>query len=207
MEIVLALAALQVGLIREPVFVAIVTAAIISSMVMVPWLARSLRQRAEVSLLEFFPRRAIVPDLRSVSRDQAIAELCKAAAEQAGIEEDDIYRAVLERENEAGTALEDGIAVPHARLPSLKVPVIAFGRSLEGIEWDSPDGKPTRSVFLILTPPDADVIQVQILRNICRAMGSDEKRAQLMQAQDREQIWDILQKDFTAAYVRTKAAT
>lgn len=204
MEIVLALAALQMGLIKEPVFIAIVFGAIVSSMVMVPWLARSLRERKEISLLEFFPRRAIIADLGSASRDQAIAQLAKACAEQSGLDEEFIYLAALERENEMGTGLEEEIAVPHARLPSLKVPVVAFGRSVQGIDWNSPDGKLTRFVFLILTPPDDDAIQVQILRHICQTMSREGHREQVMKASDREQIWDRLHRFFTATYIMTK---
>lgn len=60
------------------------------------------------------------------------------------------------------TAVEEGIALPHARLPTLLKPVILFGRSLQGIEWNSPDGKPAHLIFLILTPKTDD--EVQILR-------------------------------------------
>ncbi|MGE5307713.1 MAG: cation:proton antiporter [Deltaproteobacteria bacterium] len=204
-ELVLALAALHLGLIKEPVFIAIVVGAIVSSMVMVPWLARSLKQRKEISLLEFFPKRAIMADLPAASRDQAIALLCKAAAEQAvGMEEEDIYRAVLKRENEMGTALENEIAVPHARLSVLKTPVVAFGRSLQGIDWNSPDGKQTRLVFLILTPPEDDSIQVQILRLIARTMSEEANRDEVLRARDRDQIWELLHKFFTKTYVRTR---
>ena len=204
MEIVLALAALQLGLIREPVFIAIVFGAIVSSMIMVPWLGRSLRERKEISLLEFFPRRAIIGDLVTTSRDQAIAQLAKACAEQAGLEEERIYKAVLARENEMGTGLEEEIAVPHARLPGLKAPVVAFGRSVQGIDWNSPDGKLTRFVFLILTPPEDDAIQVQILRLICQSMGRELHREQVINAGDRDQIWELLHRFFTSTYVKTK---
>jgi Kef-type K+ transport system membrane component KefB len=206
MEIVLALAALQLGLITEPVLIAIVFGAIVSSMIMVPWLAHSLKQRKEISLLEFFTRRAVVADLKAASRDQAIAELCKACAEQAGMEEEEISRAVLARENEMGTAIEDEIAVPHARLPVLKTPVVAFGRSSQGIDWNSPDGKLTKFVFLILTPPDDDAIQVQILRLIARSMSREENRERIKSAHDREQIWELLHSFFTATYVKTRGA-
>ena len=205
MEIVLALAALQLGLIKEPVFIAIVFAAIISSMVMVPWLAHSLKTRKEISLLEFFTRRAVIADLAAATRNQAIAELAKASAGQTeGLEEDDIYKAVLARENEMGTALEEEIAVPHARLPSLKRPVVAFGRSSGGIDWNSPDGKLTKFVFLILTPPEDDSMQVQILRLIARSMSLPENRETIMRGGDREQIWELLHKFFTATYIKTR---
>ncbi|MBU4305451.1 MAG: hypothetical protein KJ893_07525 [Candidatus Omnitrophica bacterium] len=34
-------------------------------------------------------------------------------------------------------------------MPELKRPVILFGRSYGGIEWNSPDGKPACFIFLL----------------------------------------------------------
>jgi mannitol/fructose-specific phosphotransferase system IIA component (Ntr-type) len=64
------------------------------------------------------------------------------------------------------TAIEEGIALPHARIPGLNEPIVVFGRSIAGFEWDSPDGKLTKIIFLILTPVEDDNIQLQILRII-----------------------------------------
>jgi len=108
-----------------------------------------------------------------------------------------IYSAVIERENTMGTAIEEGVAVPHARLPFEKKPLIVFGRSLNGIEWNSPDGKPTHFVFLIFTPRQDDWSQVQILRIIAKAMSNQETRAALLTAADELQVWRVLENAFT----------
>ena len=49
-----------------------------------------------------------------------------------------------------------------------------FGRSAQCIDWNSPDGMKTRSIFLILTPQGDNDVQVQILRMLS-AIISDEK--------------------------------
>lgn len=101
-----------------------------------------------------------------------------------------------------GTAIEKGIAVPHARLNLIKRPLIAFGRSTGGIEWDSPDGQPTRFIFLILTSPDDDWIQVQILGSIARVMANEEIHDRILHAQNAQEIWVILREAFTILKVR-----
>ena len=93
--------------------------------------------------------------------------------------------------------MEEGVAVPHARLAALKRPVVIFGRSTAGIEWNSPDGKPARFIFLILTP-ETDDVQVQLLAIIARTMSSKSTRDAIMQAGETHEIWDILQKMFTS---------
>jgi hypothetical protein len=69
-----------------------------------------------------------------------------------------------------GTALEEGLAIPHARFERLDRPVVVFGRSEAGIEdWNSPDGKPTHFIFLALTARHSDV-QCKSWRLIVRTM-------------------------------------
>ena len=197
MEIVVGLMALEYGLITEPIFVAIVFGAVISSVILGPWFYYSIRRRKEVSVLEYFAARDIIDVLKHNERDTAIQELCELAGRQDDLPEaKSIYEAVIKRENEMGTAIEEGIAVPHARFSAIKRPVICFGRALNGIEWNAPDGRLTRLIFLILTPEDDDDSQVQILGFIAKTMSDDNLRKAVMEKQDAAGIWLLLQKAF-----------
>ena len=116
MEILVGLLAFEYNLIIEPVFVALVFSAVISSVILGPWLSYSIRKRKEISVLEFFSRRAIMSELGTADRDEAIRKLCEIIGEQEGILDTEmLYSAVLQRENVMGTAIEEGVAVPHAR--------------------------------------------------------------------------------------------
>ena len=204
-EIVVGILALEYRLISEPVFVAIVCGAIISSVIFGPWLSYAIKRRKEISVLEFFNRRIITPDLRSSSRDAAIRELCEKAAEQEGSPEvENIFKSALERENAMGTAIEEGIAVPHARFNSIARPIIIFGRSIAGIDWNSPDGKATQFVFLILTPESDDAIQIQILRVIAVVMSDKKTREAVLSASQTQDIWNILQAALNSYNITNK---
>jgi Kef-type K+ transport system membrane component KefB len=193
MEIIIGLIALQSRLISEQVFVAIICGAIISAVIVGPWLGYSIRKRKKISVLEFFLRDAIAANLKETDRDATIGRLCEIAAEQEHIAQADLlYKAVLARENAAGTAMEEGVAVPHARTELIKRPLVVFGRSLRGNEWNSPDGKPAQFIFLILTPKTDDEAQVQILGHIARAMSKPQTRQDILVADDAHAIWRIL---------------
>jgi Kef-type K+ transport system membrane component KefB len=194
-EIIVGLLCLQHGLITEQVFVSLVFAAIISSMLLGPWLGYSINKRKKIGVLEFFLRDAIIANLKETDRDGAIGRLCEVASEQEHFAQaDSLYEAVLNRENAAGTAMEEGVAVPHARVPFVKRPLVVFGRSHKGIEWNSPDGKPAQFIFLIITPSTDDEAQVQILGHIARAMCKPETRQDIMAAPDAHAIWRILHR-------------
>ncbi len=206
MEIIVGLVALEYGLITQAVFVAIVVGALFSSVILGPWLSYVISRRKEVSILEYFFKGSIRADLKATTRDEVLRELSELAAAQERVHEaEDIYAAVLERENEMGTALEEGIAIPHARFNRMVRPIIVFGRSRTGIEdWNSPDGQHTHFIFLVLAPPQSDD-QVQILAHLVRTMQDPALRERILQADNADAIWSIFSKAFAPhRVVRTK---
>jgi len=198
MQIVVSILALEYGLITETVFVAIIFGAVFSSIILGPCMSFSLKKRKEVSIEEFFSRRAILTELKASTPSDAIRELSIAIAAQENMpDEDIIYNMVIERENRMGTAIEC-CAIPHANIVHLKKPVIAFGKSVSGIDWDSPDGSPTHFVFLILTPEEDSESQLSILRAISMAMSKDELRGALHEADSYGEIWKTLHDEIVS---------
>jgi len=195
MEMVVALVALQEKLITVPVFVAIVFAALVSSIALGPWLAWTTRRRRALNVLDVFLRRAMRLNLRGSTRWEAIHELCEAAAEQGGLPETAVLNAAARaREETAGTAIGEGMAVPHARLAALTKPLVVLGRSVPGIEWDAPDGLPAHLIFLILTPANDRGLQVQLLGALAKGLGDPALRQRLLAAPDEPAAWTILRQ-------------
>jgi mannitol/fructose-specific phosphotransferase system IIA component (Ntr-type) len=197
MEIVVGLLALEYNLITEPIFVAIIFGAVISSIILGPWFSYSIKRRKKVSVLEYFSARGIVDNIKDDDRNKAIEKLCRLAANQdENLDFESVYEAVIKREIEMGTAIEEGISVPHARLSEIRRPFVFFGRSIDGIDWNAPDDKPTHFIFLILTPKDDYDSQVQILGFIAKIMSQKENRDNLVKASDSAEIWNLFQREF-----------
>lgn len=91
-----------------------------------------------------------------------------------------------------GTTLEEGIAVPHVQLEGLKESVVTVGQSTLGIEWNSVDAKPADLIFLILTPTGQSAQQLHILCTIAMAMRNPTNRQALLDAENKEGIWNVL---------------
>lgn len=205
MEIVIGLLALKYNLISQSMFVAIVLGGVISAAILGPWLKKSICGRSQISALEFFSRREIVPEVAASDIDGVIRELCVVASEQGNMPlAESLAKEVLRRESSMGTAIECSVALPHGRIPLLVRPVVVFGRSESGVEWNSPDGKPTHFIFLILTPKEDDAIQVQILRIIAKTMSDPKIQERLMTASGRDEIWRALEEAFTVHHVIKK---
>jgi Kef-type K+ transport system membrane component KefB/mannitol/fructose-specific phosphotransferase system IIA component (Ntr-type) len=182
MEIILALLALEAGLLREQVFVALVVMALATSLISGPAMKWLLRGANEESLPTLLLRGAWVERLAAATASQAIEELVASLRGALGDREARACRAVLDREADASTGLGDEVAVPHAVVAGLDRPVLALGCAPTGIDFNAPDGVPSRIVFLLLMPPRAHDQEVRILAQIARAVVDPVARARLLGA-------------------------
>jgi K+:H+ antiporter len=199
MEIIVGMLALELKLIPESVFVAIVFAALFSSIIVGPLLAWCIRRRRVVAVGEFLLRGAITHKLEAATRWEAIDGLCgKVASCMGNIYGENVTGAVRERERIMGTGLERGVAVPHARIEGIDEPLVAFGLSKGGITWDARDGLATHFVFLILTPEKEEGLQVQILAAIARVMSQGHIPDRVMAAEKEEDVLNALSEAFSA---------
>ncbi|MBN1420641.1 MAG: cation:proton antiporter [Planctomycetes bacterium] len=184
MHIVISTLAYEFGLINTRLYIAIIGAAVASSIILGPWLSWLVRLRARVDIAKILRPEGILPDLGAATRREAIAVLCRRAADLSGADADAILESVLRREEQMPTSLGEGIARPHGRIEGLDAPLLLLGREPRGIEWDAPDGRPVRLIFLILTPADAHDAQMRISQAVAKAARADEVRQGLLAATD-----------------------
>ena len=53
-------------------------------------------------------------------------------------------QAIIEREQQSTTGIGEGIAIPHAKSGAVKEAALCFGRSKDGIDYESLDGQPAK---------------------------------------------------------------
>lgn len=177
MEIILGLLALQYGVIQEDMFVALVVLALVSSILGGPMMRMFISQPRKWPLAELLDATGFLPNVEATTREDVIRELAQPAAQAAGLDPKMIVDAVLARERALSTGIGHELAVPHARLDGLKEPVLVLGHSRAGIDFDSPDGKPARLVFLLLFPREDPAVQLQITAQIARLFRDAEARS------------------------------
>jgi Kef-type K+ transport system membrane component KefB/mannitol/fructose-specific phosphotransferase system IIA component (Ntr-type) len=197
MEIVISLLAFNAGLITESVFVAIVFAALLSSMLMGPWMARAIRRHPPISMRYVHPELIIVTAAEP-GRDTIITQLSERIALMGAVSSGPLTAAVVRREQEYSTSLGEGLAIPHARIEGIDQPYIAYAHSPLGVDWNSPDGEPARHIFLIAMPRAMEAEQVRVLAAIARMMSKAANRSYLDQATDPGAIAEKLNRDLSS---------
>jgi Kef-type K+ transport system membrane component KefB len=205
MEIVVALLAYESGVIRGTVFVAIVFSAVLSSVVMGPWMRRAMQVRAAVRISDLLLEKLIWPALPAGSREEAIRQLAAGAARHIGISADSIAVAAWSRETEFGTGIGHGAAIPHVRLEKVVKPALAIARTPQGIDWNAPDGQPVRQIFFLVTPSDVHDVHVQILAAIARIVQNPQNRA-LIDSVEQDRLWPTLKTLFQQEDERKKTS-
>lgn len=190
MEIILALLAREAKLIDDRVFVALVTMAIGTSLLAGPSMKRLLYPRTKKGVVddaaELVRDGAFLPELASSTSARAIEELGRALRPAIGELVEPALISVLEREMVAPTGLGDEVAIPHAAVEGLAQPVVALGLSSRGIEFDAPDGRPAKIVFLLLLPPKAYEREVHVLAALARSVFDEPARRALLGAKSIE---------------------
>jgi Kef-type K+ transport system membrane component KefB/mannitol/fructose-specific phosphotransferase system IIA component (Ntr-type) len=198
MEIILALLALEAGLVKEQVFVALVVMALVTSLFSGPAMKAMLRGIDEEDLGALLTRGAWVGRLQAATATAAIEELTLALESKLGGRASAAVRAVLEREATASTGLGDGVAVPHAVVPGLNRPLVALGLAPEGVDFNAHDGQLSKIVFLLLIPPRAHDQEVRILAQIARSAIEPASRERMLAARSLGDVLRVI-SDATAA--------
>lgn len=193
MEILVAYIAFESGLITSPIFIAIVCGAIFSSIIMGPWMRRSLMRKKSVRIFDFFNIDRIIHTIQATQRDKAINEISQKLTEILKPEQiEEILEEVKLRESNFGTGIGYGVAIPHARTELVQEPVLIFARSKNGIEWNAPDGKLVNFIFFLISPKSSGDVHVQVLSKIAKMMHSEDNRSDIELCEDNETILTVL---------------
>ena len=105
---------------------------------------------------DFLAEETVLPALEGRTKDDVIEELAEAVSKHhPEIDHWRLVGALQDRERLNSTALGEGVAIPHGRLAGVKRVVAAFGRSPQGVDFNSLDGKPTHLFFLLVAPEDS----------------------------------------------------
>jgi len=189
MHIVVAILALSSGLISQQIFVGIVAASIISTVVFGPWLAQAIRHRKKGLLSVVFSTDSILLEADYKDKDDLIEQMSGVIAAKAGVDTVTVRREILLREEQMTTSMGRGLAFPHARLQQIDHPLIFVVRNKTGLEWNTPDDKPVRWIFFIITPQGNPKAQLHILQALAKTLNDRSSLEKINQADNPQTVW------------------
>jgi len=142
----------------------------------------------------------VLADLAARSKTDVLVELATAvSAVHPELERERLVQALEDRERLNSTALGDGVAIPHGKLPGIKRVFAAFARSRQGVDFHSLDGGPTNLFFLLVAPEDSAGAHLKALARISRLLKDASFRTRLLEAPDAAALYDVI-RDEDARY-------
>lgn len=142
----------------------------------------------------------VTADLAGRSKGEVLAELAAAVVRRhPDLDQQRLIGALEERERLNSTALGDGVAIPHGKLPGVRRVIAAFARSRAGVDFQSLDGKPTHLFFLLVAPEDSAGAHLKALARISRLLKDPGFRTRLLEAPDAHALWTTI-RDEDARY-------
>ena len=114
-----------------------------------------------------------------ITRDQVQRRLVEAIVRSnPGLDAEKVIERLALREAQGSTFLNEGVALPHARLDELSTPQAALGLTHAGVLDVSTD-KPIEVIFLLLTPSNNSKMHLQLLAKAARALQDRDLRRNL----------------------------
>ena len=128
-------------------------------------------------ITELLTKETIAMDLSASDKNGVIDELVNQL-DSAGKLSDiaQFKEAIHNRESQSTTGIGEGIAIPHAKVAAVKSPAIAFGKSKEGVDYQSLDGQPAHLFFMIAAPEGGAQTHLDALAKLSGILMDDKVR-------------------------------
>lgn len=143
-----------------------------------------------VKITDYITEDLIDLDLKSKNRESILVELSKLLERSKNIlvEDNDIYKALVDREKLGSTGIGKGVAIPHAKTESAKELTVAFGISRKGIDFNSMDDEEVHIFFVFASPNKDSQIYLKVLARISRLIREENFRQNLMDCKTAKEV-------------------
>lgn len=134
-------------------------------------------------------------DMMATTQEEAVFEMAQIMVKQGIIHEtSEITFSIAEREKLGSTAIGNGIAIPHCRIPAIQRPFIACGLLKNKMYWNEKDKEPVNLLFLILSPEEKPEYHLKAVKTIAATMSKHNNLYDELMDSMRKQNMDLFLK-------------
>lgn len=146
-----------------------------------------------MNLRQVLDPRTIRLELRGATKMDILEELLDLLVAAGKLtNRSEALQAVLEREAKMSTAIQNGVAIPHAKTDSVTELVTAIGLSPKGVDFQSLDGKPSHIFIMTLSPRTKLGPHIQFLSSISQSLDDAAIRRAILKARSPQDVIDLL---------------
>ncbi|MCG7339760.1 fructose-specific PTS transporter subunit EIIC [Staphylococcus sp. ACRSN] len=146
-------------------------------------------------ITELLTKDTIAMDLTSNDKNGVIEELVNQLNHAGKLNDITAFKeAIHNRESQSTTGIGEGIAIPHAKVAAVDTPAIAFGKSKEGVDYQSLDMQPAHLFFMIAAPEGGAQTHLDALAKLSGILMDEDVRKDLLNASSQEEVLNIIDK-------------
>lgn len=146
-----------------------------------------------MNLLQSIHKESISISLSSKKKGDVLEELLDLAMLGGQIQDrKSALKSIVEREKKMSTGMHHGLAIPHGKTNGVNRLVAAVGIAPEGIDFNALDGQPSKIFILSISPANRAGPHIQFLAEISRILNQEERRNELLHAQDVDAFYTLL---------------
>ena len=142
---------------------------------------------------EILSKDSIIPNLVGTNKEEVLREITDFLQNLKLIKnKETLLNTLMEREKLGSTGIGENVAIPHGKSDELSQIIIVFGRSLEGVDFESLDQKPVHFVCMVIAPSNSTGQHLKALARISRLFKNQVLREGILKLQDANQIYSLL---------------
>ncbi len=146
-----------------------------------------------MKITDFLTPDRVIADLTEKEKSAVLKEMAgQLAGSESGLDATQILKVLQDREKISTTAIGEGVAIPHGKLPNVQKVSALFARSLQGVDFASLDGEPTYLFFTLIAPQDAAADHLKALARISRLLKDPDLRRRLLAAATNQELYNII---------------
>lgn len=132
--------------------------------------------------------RAAVATCSADNKLAVLDALAGCFADAYGLDRTVVLEGLEERERLGSTGFGRRVAIPHARIAGLELPVVAVIKLDASVDFNAADGMPVDLVIGLLSPPNAGAVHLHALAAISRMVRNEVVYEALLRAEDADAL-------------------
>ncbi len=121
-----------------------------------------------------------------------LQEIAAKARDAYGLKARTVVEGLLAREKLGSTAMGNGVAIPHARLPAMTSIVGLFARLDKPADFEAADGQGVDLIFVLLAPEESGADHLRALARVSRLLRDSALRKKLRETTEPQALYALI---------------
>ena len=145
-----------------------------------------------MQLKDFLTRERCYCRIEGVSKKRLLENISELLSKQfSNLDDNEIFNAIMAREQLGSTGLGNGIAIPHCRVPHCEAIIGALITLENAIDFNAIDGKKVDLIFLLIVPEEKTEDHIKTLAGLAELFNDPDFCSKIRQAQDSNDLYKV----------------